>query len=79
MQTGQRSRFMFWALGIGILITALQYWGDVLLQPFGLSIISLDLTPFLPPGFALGFLWNISLMAVSFIIDSKISITMLFA
>ena len=56
MQTGQRSRIMFWALGIGILITALQYWGDVLLQPFGLSIISLDLTPFLPPGFALGFL-----------------------
>lgn len=79
MQTGQRSRFMFWALGIGILITAIQYWGDVLLQPFGLSTISVDLTPLLPPGFALGFLWNISLMAISFIIDSKISITMLFA
>ncbi|MHA2314640.1 MAG: OPT/YSL family transporter [Candidatus Hermodarchaeia archaeon] len=79
MQTGQRSRFMFWALGIGILITAIQYWGDVLLQPFGLSTISLDLTPLLPPGFALGFLWNISLMAISFIIDSKISITLLFA
>lgn len=79
MQTGQQSRFMFWALGIGILITAIQYWGDVLLQPFGLSIISFDLTPILPPGFALGFLWNISLMAVSFIIDSRISITMLFA
>jgi uncharacterized oligopeptide transporter (OPT) family protein len=79
MQTGQRSRFMFWALGIGILITVIQYWGDALLQPFGLSTISLDLTPLLPPGFALGFLWNISLMAISFIIDSKISITLLFA
>ncbi len=79
MQTGQRSRFMFWALGIGILLTVIQYWGDVLLQPFGLSTISLDFTPLMPPGFALGFLWNISLMAISYIIDSKISITLLFA
>ena len=79
MQTGQRSRFMFWALGIGILVTVIQYWVDVLLQPIGFSTISLDLTPLLPPGFALGFLFNISLMAISFIIDSKISITLLFA
>lgn len=79
LETGQRSRFMFWWLAMGIMITVIQYFVNVLLLPFGLSAVDWDFTPFLPAGFALGFMLNISLMAISFIIDPKISITMLFA
>lgn len=79
METGQQSRFMFRWLGVGILVTIIQYFLNALLVPFGLSTISWDFTPFLPIGFALGFLLNISLLAISFIIDPKVSITMLVA
>ncbi|MHA2406473.1 MAG: OPT/YSL family transporter, partial [Candidatus Hermodarchaeia archaeon] len=79
METGQKSRFMFRWLGIGILVTVIQYFINVLISPFGLTTLSWDFTPFLLPGFAIGFMLNISLMAISYIIDPKVSITMLFA
>ncbi|MFW9934150.1 MAG: OPT/YSL family transporter [Candidatus Thorarchaeota archaeon] len=79
METGQQSRFMFRWLGIGIFVTVLQYFINVLVMPFGLTSLGWDFTPFLLPGFGLGFMLNISLMAISYIIDPKVSITMLFA
>ena len=79
MQSGQQSRFMFRWLAIGVLVTVFQYFINVLVAPFGLSAIDWDFTPFLPAGFAVGFILNISLLAVSFIIDPKVSISMLFA
>jgi uncharacterized oligopeptide transporter (OPT) family protein len=79
METGQQSRFMFRWLGIGILVTVVQYFVNVLILPFGLTTLGWDFTPFMLPGFALGFMLNISLMAISYIIDPKVSITMLFA
>ncbi|MFX1566565.1 MAG: OPT/YSL family transporter, partial [Promethearchaeota archaeon] len=79
METGQQSRFMFRWLGIGIMATVIQYLVNVLVLPFGLTTLGWDFTPFLLPGFALGFMLNISLMAISYIIDPKVSITMLFA
>ncbi|MFX0168454.1 MAG: OPT/YSL family transporter [Candidatus Hodarchaeota archaeon] len=79
MQAGQQSRFMFRWLAIGIVVTVLQYFINALVAPFGFSAINWDFTPFLPLGFALGFILNISLLAVSFIIDPKVSISMLFA
>ena len=79
METGQQSRFMFRWLGIGIFVTVMQYFINVLVMPFGFTTLGWDFTPFLLPGFALGFMLNISLMAISYIIDPKVSITMLFA
>jgi hypothetical protein len=79
LDTGRRSRFLFRWLGIGILVTFIQYLVHVIVQPSGFSAVDWDFTPFLPTGFALGFILNISLMAVSFIIDPKVSVTMLFA
>lgn len=79
MEAGQQSRFMFRWLGIGIFVTILQYFINVLVMPLGFTTISWDFTPFLLPGFALGFILNISLLAISFIIDPKVSITMLVA
>ena len=79
LDSGRRSRFLFRWLGIGVLVTFIQYLVHALIQPAGLSAVDWDFTPFLPTGFALGFILNISLMAVSFIIDPKVSITMLFA
>ncbi|MFX1581331.1 MAG: OPT/YSL family transporter [Promethearchaeota archaeon] len=79
METGQKSRFMFRWLGIGIMVTVIQYFVNVLVLPFGLTTLGWDFTPLLIPGFALGFMLNISLMAISYIIDPKVSITMLFA
>jgi uncharacterized oligopeptide transporter (OPT) family protein len=79
METGQQSRFMFQWLGIGIFVTVLQYFINVLVMPFGFSALSWDFTPYFLPGFGLGFMLNISLMAISYIIDPKVSITMLFA
>jgi hypothetical protein len=79
LDSGRRSRFLFRWLGIGVLVTFIQYLVHALVQPGGLSAVDWDFTPFLPTGFALGFVLNISLMAVSFIIDPKVSITMLFA
>ncbi len=79
METGQQSRFMFRWLGIGIFVTVLQYFINVLVMPFGYTTLGWDLTPYLLPGLALGFMLNISLMAISYIIDPKVSITMLFA
>ncbi|MFW9830959.1 MAG: OPT/YSL family transporter [Candidatus Thorarchaeota archaeon] len=79
METGQQSRFMFRWLGVGILVTVIQYFINAIVAPFGLSAISWDFTPYLPAGFALGFMLNISLLAISFIIDPKVSITMLVA
>ena len=79
METGQQSRFMFRWLGIGIFVTVLQYFINVLVMPFGFTTLGWDFTPYLLPGFALGFMLNISLMAISYIIDPKVSLTMLFA
>ncbi|MFX1317814.1 MAG: OPT/YSL family transporter [Promethearchaeota archaeon] len=79
METGQQSRFMFRWLGIGVFITVLQYFINVLVMPFGFTTLSWDFTPFMLPGFAIGFILNISLMAISYIIDPKVSITMLVA
>lgn len=79
LDSGRRSRFLFRWLGIGVLVTFVQYLVHVIIQPSGFSAVDWDFTPFLPTGFALGFVLNISLMAVSFIIDPKVSVTMLFA
>ncbi|MFX1562849.1 MAG: OPT/YSL family transporter, partial [Promethearchaeota archaeon] len=79
LETDQKSRFMFQWLGIGIILTLTQYFINLLVMPFGLTAVSWDFTPLLPTGFALGFMLNISLMAVSYIIDPRLSLTMLFA
>ncbi len=79
LETGQQSRFMFRWLAIGILLTLIQYFINSLLLPFGWGAVSWDFTPYLPLGFALGFMLNIGIMAVSYIIDPKVSITMLVA
>ncbi len=78
-QSETESRFMFKWLGIGVLLTFIQGIINLLVEPFGYSATDWDFTPFLPTGFALGFMLNISLMAVSYIIDPKVSITLLFA
>jgi len=54
-------------------------FGIETLMQAGFDVWVWDFTPFLPVGFAVGFILNISLLAVSFIIDPKVSISMLFA
>ncbi|MFX0198829.1 MAG: OPT/YSL family transporter, partial [Candidatus Hodarchaeota archaeon] len=78
-QTGHQTRFMFKWLGIGVAITLSQYTINFLIEPYGLNVLSWDFTPILPTGFALGFTLNIGIMAVAYIIDPKVSITLLFA
>jgi uncharacterized oligopeptide transporter (OPT) family protein len=79
MKEGQETRFMFKWLGIGVALTFIQGVINLLVEPMGLSVTEWDFTPLLPLGFALGLMLNISLMAVSYIIDPKVSVTMLFA
>ena len=78
-QLGQQTRFVFKWLGIGVVLTLIQFIINRLIEPLGLSALSWDFTPMLPTGFALGFTLNISIMAVAYIIDPKVSITFLFA
>jgi len=78
-QEDQQTQFMFKWLGIGIAVTLGQYGLNYFLEPLGFSLISWDFTPQLPAGFALGLMLNIGLMAITYIIDPKISITMLLA
>ncbi len=78
-QSEKETRFMFKWLGIGVLLTSIQGAIHLLIRPFGFDANLVDFTPLLPNGFALGLMLNISLMAVSYIIDPKVSVTMLFA
>ncbi len=78
-QSEKETRFMFKWLGIGVLLTSIQGAIHLVIRPFGFNANLLDFTPLLPTGFALGLMLNISLMAVSYIIDPKVSVSMLFA
>lgn len=72
---GKSVKFLFIWMSIGAFLTFLQY----LLAILGLETISIDWTPNLPKGYAFGFMINLAIMGVSFIIHPSLSLTLLIA
>jgi len=72
---GKSVKFLFMWMGIGVFLTVLQY----ILAMLGFETISIDWTPSLPEGYAFGFMINLAIMGVSFIIHPSLSLTLLFA
>ncbi len=62
-------------LFIGVILTTLQYG----LKVFGIDLIDFDFTPNLPYGFAFGFFANLAIIALGYIIESSVSLTILIA
>ena len=75
LDKGRSVKFLFMWMGIGFILTFLQY----LLAILGLQTISIDWTPNLPKGYAFGFMINLAIIGVSFIIHPSVSLTLLLA
>ena len=72
---GRSVKFLFMWMGIGFILTFIQY----MLAIVGLETISIDWTPNLPEGYAFGFMINLAIIGVSFIIHPSLSLTLLVA
>ena len=72
---GKSVKFLFMWMCIGVFLTFLQY----LLAILGLETISIDWTPNLPEGYAFGFMVNLAIIGVSYIIHPSLSLTLLVA
>lgn len=69
-----RARLVTIWIVMGVLLTFVQY----LLKGMGFETLLYDFTPQLPYGFSFGILINIGIMAVSYIIDPAMTLTILF-
>ena len=72
---GKSVKFLFMWMCIGVFLTFLQY----LLAILGLETISIDWTANLPEGYAFGFMVNLAIIGVSYIIHPSLSLTLLVA
>ena len=72
---GKNVKFLFMWMCAGVFLTLLQY----LLAILGLETISIDWTPNLPEGYAFGFMANLAIIGVSYIIHPSLSLTLLIA
>ncbi len=72
---GKNVKFLFMWMCAGVFLTLLQY----LLAILGLETISIDWTPNLPEGYAFGFMANLAIIGVSYIIHPSLSLTLFIA